>query len=75
MSIFQVQEWWATSVGNNEEFHNGSVCIGNVDNMHPPQFKICTGSFESKLRIYSPFSRPFKIEDLLIEKDLQMPIL
>lgn len=54
MSIFQVQEWWATSVGNNEEFHNGSVCIGNVDNMHPPQFKICTGSFESKLRIYSP---------------------
>lgn len=35
MSIFQLQEWWAASVGNSEEFHNASVCVGNVDNMQP----------------------------------------
>jgi len=54
MSIFQIQEWWATTVGQSEEFHCASVCIGNVDNSQPETDKICTGSFEGKLRIYTP---------------------
>jgi hypothetical protein len=70
MSIFQIQEWWATSVGHNEEFHSNSVCIGNVDNTQPEADKIVTGSFEGKLRIYCPQARAFRIEDVLIEKDL-----
>ena len=75
MSIFQIQEWWATTVGNNEEFHNNSICVGNVDNSEPHCDKIVVGSFEGKLRIYTPIPREFKIEDMLIEKDLGMPIL
>ena len=54
MSIFQIQEWWATSVGQNEEFHNASICIGNADNSQPASDKIITGSFEGKLRIFTP---------------------
>jgi hypothetical protein len=52
MSIFQVQEWWATTVGSGEEFHTNSVCIGNVDNAKDGALKIATGSFEGKLRVY-----------------------
>lgn len=75
MSIFQLSEWWATTVGNSEEFHNSSVCVGNVDNMEPTLQKICTGSFEGILRIYTPQPRAFRIEDVLIEKNCQLPIL
>lgn len=54
MSIFQIQEWWATTVGSSEEFHNSSICIGNVDNAPNNKDKIVVGSFEGKLRIFSP---------------------
>ena len=37
--------------------------------------KILVGSFEGKLRIYTPTPREFKIEDMLMEKDLGLPIL
>lgn len=62
-------------MGANEEFHKDSICVGNVDNSNPPQDKIVVGSFEGILRIYSPQPRPFKTEDVILEKDLQMPIL
>ena len=75
MSIFQIQEWWATTVGSKEEFHNKSICIANIDNSEPPVDKIIVGSFEGKLRIMTPMPREFRIEDMLIEKDLGLPIL
>ena len=37
--------------------------------------KIIVGSFEGKLRIMTPMPREFKIEDMLLEKDLGQPIL
>ena len=49
--------------------------MDNVDNSEPPQNKILVGSFEGKLRIYTPTPREFKIEDMPIEKDLGLPIL
>ena len=75
MSIFQAQEWWATSVGSKEEFHTNSIDIGNVDNADPPMNKIIVGSFEGILRIFTPQPRQSKTEDLLIEKDMKAPIL
>ena len=62
-------------MGASEEFHNKSICVANVDNSNPPQDKIIVGSFEGILRIFSPRPRPFRIEDVIIEKDLQAPIL
>ena len=70
-----MEEWRATNVGANEEFHNNSICVGNVDNANPPMDKIVVGSFEGILRIFSPQQRQFKTEDVLIEKDLQAPVL
>ena len=43
MSIFQIKEWWATTVGSKEEFDKGSICIGNLDNAEPPINKIAVG--------------------------------
>ena len=57
MSIFQLEEWWATNVGASEEFHNNSICVGNVDNSNPPMDKIVVGSFEGIIRIFSPQPR------------------
>ena len=37
--------------------------------------KIIVGSFEGKIRIMTPMPREFRIEDMLIEKDLGLPIL
>jgi Bardet-Biedl syndrome 9 protein len=54
MSIFSTQEWWATKVGANEEFHNNSIDVGNVDNADPPANKIIVGSFSGLLRIFTP---------------------
>lgn len=62
-------------MGASEEFHDKSICVGNADNSNPPQDKIIVGSFEGMLRIYSPVARQFRIEDVIIEKNLAAPIL
>lgn len=45
MSIFQIKEWWSTSVGNNEEFDKQSICISNVDNSPTNENKIIIGMY------------------------------
>ena len=62
-------------MGSSEEFHSNSICIANVDNSPSNEDKIIVGSFEGKLRIFSPSPGEFKMEHVLIEKDLGMPIL
>ncbi len=37
--------------------------------------KVVTGSLQGMLRIYHPMERDFKVEHLLLEADLQQPIL
>jgi hypothetical protein len=37
--------------------------------------KVVTGSFQGMLRIYNPRERDFKIEDLMLEQNLEEPIL
>ena len=32
MSIFQIKEWWATTVGNSEEFDTNSIDLAVLDN-------------------------------------------
>ena len=43
MSIFQIKEWWAASVGNSEEFDSKSITFGNIDCASPPVNKIIVG--------------------------------
>lgn len=62
-------------MGNGEEFHGNSVCIGNIDNALDKKDKVAVGSFEGKLRLYSPQPKGFKSEDVLLDRDLGSPIL
>jgi len=43
MSIFEIKEWWATKVGNNEEFDTNLIAVGNIDNSVQPKNKIILG--------------------------------
>ncbi len=32
MSLFKSREWWATVVGEEEQFDLGCLCLANIDN-------------------------------------------
>jgi hypothetical protein len=36
MSVFQLQDWWSVKLGDGEEFDQGSMVVGNIDNSNPP---------------------------------------
>ncbi|XP_064598108.1 protein PTHB1-like [Liolophura sinensis] len=82
MSLFKARDWWSTTVGEEEEFDYGCMCTANVDNCSSEYDKIIIGSFHGTLRIFSP-SPPkaedkgvsFKPEDVLLESQLNAPIL
>ena len=75
MSIFQTKEWWATKVGQEEEFQASHVCVSNIDNESPERQKIVIGSFSGYLRVYLPVRREFRIEDQLHEQSFERPIV
>jgi Bardet-Biedl syndrome 9 protein len=75
MSVFQLQEWWGVKISENEEFDNGGMVVGNIDNAEPPIEKIAVGSLQGMLRIYSPTRPQFRVEDLILEESLGAPIL
>lgn len=32
MSLFKARDWWALTLGEGEEFDQGCLCVGDVDN-------------------------------------------
>lgn len=76
MSLFKLKTWWQTHQGEGgEEFDQGSLCIGNVDNDIRGSNKIITGSFSGVLRVYAPTAPEYQPSDLLLETQLDAPIL
>lgn len=75
MSLFQAREWWSTQVSEDEEFDVGCLCVANVDNEPTGANKIITGSYQGMLRMYYPKQKEYKIEDLILESNMEAPIL
>lgn len=75
MSLFKTREWWSTACGNGEEFDQGCMAIGNVDESRDGGSKIVTGSFSGMIRVYAPKERDYKVDDLVLEVDLKIPII
>jgi Bardet-Biedl syndrome 9 protein len=77
MSLFQLKDWWSTHQGlGGEEFDQGSIAVGNVDNAARGRAKIVTGSFSGMLRICQPRNKEFSPADQLLEQQLaEGPIL
>lgn len=32
MSLFKARDWWSAALGEGEEFDQGCLCVGDVDN-------------------------------------------
>lgn len=75
MSLFQAREWWCAQAGQDEEFDTGCLCIANIDNEPSGAAKIITGSFQGMLRMYCPKQKEYKIEDLILERNMEAPII
>ncbi|XP_019719361.1 protein PTHB1 isoform X2 [Hippocampus comes] len=54
MSLFKARDWWSAALGEGEEFDQGCMCVGNVDNSAMGHDKVVVGSYMGMLRIFSP---------------------
>uniref|UniRef100_UPI00358E6E57 protein PTHB1 isoform X1 n=1 Tax=Myxine glutinosa TaxID=7769 RepID=UPI00358E6E57 len=79
MSLFKAREWWSCSIGQQEEFDHGCLCVSNIDNSTSGQDKIIIGSFAGLLRVFLPQpcqpGTTYKPNDLLLEHQLEQAIL
>lgn len=75
MSLFQAREWWSIKPDGDEETHHGNMSVANIDNSEDGTDKIVTGSFQGLIRIYFPRQPGFLVDDLMLEQNLEEPIL
>ncbi|XP_022062616.2 protein PTHB1 isoform X2 [Acanthochromis polyacanthus] len=54
MSLFKARDWWSAALGEGEEFDQGCLCVGDVDNSSTGHDKVVVGSYMGMLRIFSP---------------------
>ncbi|XP_005112298.1 protein PTHB1 [Aplysia californica] len=76
MSLFKTRDWWSATVGEEEEFDHGCLCVANVDNDPSGHDKIIIGSFQGILRIYKPNpAGENPVEDVVVEQAFKQAIL
>ncbi len=51
------------------------MIVGNIDNSSPSADKIAVGSFQGVFRMYLPSKPQYRVEDLVLEESLGLPIL
>lgn len=68
-------QWWRASPGAEEEFGPDCIAIGNLDNEPGGPNKLATGSYAGMLRLYYPREREYRVEDLMLESQLDAPII
>uniref|UniRef100_A0A8C5BHZ7 Bardet-Biedl syndrome 9 n=1 Tax=Gadus morhua TaxID=8049 RepID=A0A8C5BHZ7_GADMO len=81
MSLFKARDWWSATLGDGEEFDQGCLCVGDVDNSGAGHDKVVVGSYMGILRIFSPHSSTTgagaqsQADQQLLEVQLQHPII
>ncbi|XP_047455587.1 protein PTHB1 isoform X2 [Mugil cephalus] len=79
MSLFKARDWWSTALGEGEEFDQGCLCVGDVDNSGTGHDKVVVGSYMGMLRIFSPHasksSEGGPADPQLLEVQLQNAII
>uniref|UniRef100_A0A8C2XA32 Bardet-Biedl syndrome 9 n=1 Tax=Cyclopterus lumpus TaxID=8103 RepID=A0A8C2XA32_CYCLU len=80
MSLFKARDWWSAALGEGEEFDQGCLCVGDVDNSGTGHDKVVVGSYMGMLRIFSPHantktSEGGPAEALLLEVQLHNAIV
>ncbi|XP_039592192.1 protein PTHB1 isoform X2 [Polypterus senegalus] len=72
MSLFKAREWWSATLGHDEEFDQGCLCIADIDNSGKGQDKIIVGSYMGFLRIFSP--HPSKHGESMVPQDQMLEV-
>ncbi|XP_051262535.1 protein PTHB1 isoform X1 [Dicentrarchus labrax] len=79
MSLFKARDWWSAGLGEGEEFDQGCLCVGDVDNSGTGHDKVVVGSYMGMLRIFSPHanksSEGVPVEAQLLEVQLHNAII
>ncbi|KAM8735062.1 protein PTHB1 isoform 1-T1 [Acanthopagrus schlegelii] len=79
MSLFKARDWWSAVLGKGEEFDQGCLCVGDVDNSGSGHDKVVVGSYMGMLRIFSPHvnksTEGVPVEAQLLEVQLQNAII
>ncbi|XP_059194305.1 protein PTHB1 [Centropristis striata] len=79
MSLFKARDWWSAALGKGEEFDQGCLCVGDVDNSGTGHDKVVVGSYMGMLRVFSPHANKSSeggvVEALLLEVQLQNAII
>uniref|UniRef100_A0A8C7FPA8 Bardet-Biedl syndrome 9 n=1 Tax=Oncorhynchus kisutch TaxID=8019 RepID=A0A8C7FPA8_ONCKI len=79
MSLFKARDWWAAVLGEGEEFDQGCLCVGDVDNSGSGHDKIVVGSYMGMLRVFSPHpakpGEPSPAHSQLLEVQLRDPVI
>ncbi|CAL8247598.1 unnamed protein product [Lota lota] len=81
MSLFKARDWWSATLGDGEEFDQGCLSVGDVDNSGTGHDKVVVGSYMGILRIFSPHSSKAgagvqsQADHQLLEVQLQHPII
>lgn len=63
MSLFKARDWWASVLGEGEEFDQGCLCVGDVDNSGSGYGELqylIHGSFKWLIRIRVRFPKASK---------------
>ncbi|KAI3361540.1 hypothetical protein L3Q82_012962, partial [Scortum barcoo] len=75
----KARDWWSAALGEGEEFDQGCLCVGDVDNSGSGHDKVVVGSYMGMLRIFSPHttksSEGGPVEAQLLEVQLQNAII
>uniref|UniRef100_A0A3B1JTR7 Bardet-Biedl syndrome 9 n=1 Tax=Astyanax mexicanus TaxID=7994 RepID=A0A3B1JTR7_ASTMX len=79
MSLFKARDWWSAILGEGEEFDQGCLCIGDVDNSGSGYDKVVVGSYMGMLRIFAPHAtKPGEqkgADAQLLEVQLRDPVI
>ncbi|CAF93644.1 unnamed protein product [Tetraodon nigroviridis] len=79
MSLFKARDWWSAVLGEGEEFDQGCLCVGDVDNSGTGHDKVVVGSYMGMLRMFSPHasksSEDVQADAQLLEVQLQHAII
>uniref|UniRef100_UPI0037E8D519 protein PTHB1 n=1 Tax=Semicossyphus pulcher TaxID=241346 RepID=UPI0037E8D519 len=79
MSLFKARDWWSAALGEGEEFDQGCLCVGDVDNSGSGHDKVVVGSYMGMLRVFSPHANKSSeggpMEAQLLEVQLQNAII
>ncbi|KAM4600656.1 protein PTHB1 [Polymixia lowei] len=81
MSLFKARDWWSAVLGEGEEFDQGCLCVGDVDNSGTGHDKVVVGSYMGMLRVFSPHAgKPgeggqSQADAQLLEVQLRDPII